>query len=213
VLTDLIGLRDGVETLAAMNMLILPDRTLFITDTYVNANPSPEQLTEITILAADELRRFGITPHVALLSHSCFGSDDSASAQKMRKALALIRLLKRPFEVEGEMHGDAALSMETLNRIFPDSGLTRDANLLIMPNLDAANITFNVLKATAGNGITVGPILLGLSQPAHILTPTATVRRIVNMTALATVDAASQWASRAATSVLSEVNARTEASW
>jgi malate dehydrogenase (oxaloacetate-decarboxylating)(NADP+) len=207
VLANVIGQRDGVETLAAMNMLMLPDRTLFITDTYVNADPSPEQLTEITVMAAEELRRFGITPHVALLSHSCFGSDDTPSAQKMQKALALIRSLKLPFEVEGEMHGDAALSMELLNQVFPDSALTRDANLLVMPNLDAASITFNVLKATAGNGITVGPILLGLSQPAHILTPTATVRRIVNMTALATVDAAAQWASRAATSVLSRVNA------
>ncbi|HZT56082.1 MAG TPA: phosphate acyltransferase, partial [Burkholderiaceae bacterium] len=207
VLSDVIGQRDGVETMAAMNMLMLPERTLFICDTYVNVDPSPEQLTEITVLAADELRRFGITARVALLSHSCFGSDDSPSAQKMRRALALIRSLNPSFEVEGEMHGDAALSTDIREQVFPGSALTRDANLLVMPTLDAANITFNVLKATAGNGITVGPILLGLAKPAHILTPTASVRRIVNMTALASVDAASQWASRTATSVLSRVNA------
>ncbi|KQW00809.1 NADP-dependent malic enzyme [Rhizobacter sp. Root1221] len=207
VVADAIGLREGVETLAAMNMLMLPERTLFICDTYVNADPSPQQLTEITVLAADELRRFGIRPHVALVSHSCFGSEDTPSAQKMRRALALIRSLTPPFEVEGEMHGDAALSKETLDQVFPDSGLTREANLLVMPTLDAANITFNVLKASAGNGITVGPILLGLAKPAHVLTPTASVRRLVNMTALASVDAAAQWASHTATSMLSHVDA------
>ena len=207
VLADVIGLRDGVETLAAMNLLMLPERTLFICDTYVNLDPSPEQLTEIAVLAADEMRRFGLTPHVALLSHSSFGSDDTPSARKMRRALALIRSLKRPFEVEGEMHGDVALSKVLLDQVFPGSALSREANLLVMPTLDAANITFNVLKATSGHGITVGPILLGLAQPAHILTPTASVRRLVNMTALASVDAAARWASHTATSMLSRVKA------
>jgi malate dehydrogenase (oxaloacetate-decarboxylating)(NADP+) len=207
VVAAVIGLRTGVETLAAMNLLMLPERTLFICDTYVNVDPSPEQLTEIAVLAADEIRRFGIVPHVALLSHSNFGSDDTPSARKMRRALALIRSLKRPFEVEGEMHADVALSKDLLDQVFPNSALTREANLLVMPTLDAANITFNVLKATSGRGITVGPILLGLAQPAHILTPTASVRRLVNMTALASVDAAASWGSHTATSMLSRVNA------
>jgi malate dehydrogenase (oxaloacetate-decarboxylating)(NADP+) len=207
VLAAVIGLRDGVETLAAMNLLMLPERTLFICDTYVNSDPSAAQLTEITVLAVDEMRRFGITPHVALLSHSSFGSEDTPSARKMRRALEMIRALKLPFQVEGEMHGDAALSKEILDQVFPDSALSRDANLLVMPSLDAANITFNVLKATSGHGITVGPIVLGLARPAHVLTPTASVRRIVNMTALAAVDAASHWASRTATSVLSRIHA------
>ncbi len=207
VLTDLIGRRDGVETVAAMNMLMLPERTLFVCDTYVNADPSPAQLAEMTILAADEIRRFGITPHVALLSHSSFGSDDSPSARKMRQALALIRSLNPAFEVEGEMHGDAALHKPTLDRVFPGSALSREANLLVMPTLDAANITFNVLKATSGNGITVGPMLLGLAAPVHVLNATASVRRIVNMSALASVDASSAWTSRTATSVLSRIRA------
>jgi malate dehydrogenase (oxaloacetate-decarboxylating)(NADP+) len=207
LLTDLIGRREGVETVAAMNMLMLPERTLFVCDTYVNADPSPAQLAEIAVLAADEVRRFGITPHVALLSHSSFGSDDTPSARKMRHALELIRSLKPRFEVEGEMHGDAALSKQTLDRVFPDAALSREANLLLMPTLDAANITFNVLKATAGNGITVGPILLGLAAPVHVLNATASVRRIVNMSALASVDASSTWASRTATSVLSRIRA------
>jgi malate dehydrogenase (oxaloacetate-decarboxylating)(NADP+) len=138
VVAAVIGLREGVETLAAMNLLMLPERTLFICDTYVNVDPSPEQLTEIAVLAADEIRRFGITPHVALLSHSSFGSDDTPSARKMRRALALIRSLKRPFEVEGEMHSDVALSKDLLDQVFPDSALTREDNLLVMPTLDAA---------------------------------------------------------------------------
>ncbi len=207
LLASVIGLRQGVETLAAMNMLMLAERTLFICDTQVNVDPSPEQLAEITVLAADEVRRFGVVPHVALLSHSNFGSEDTPSARKMRRALKLIRSLKPRFEVEGEMHGDAALSKDLLDHVHPGSALTCDANLLVMPTLDAANITFNVLKATAGQGITVGPVLLGLAKPAHILTPTATVRRIVNMSALACVDCASEWSSRTATSVLSQIRA------
>jgi malate dehydrogenase (oxaloacetate-decarboxylating)(NADP+) len=207
VLASVIGMREGVETLAAMNMLMLPERTLFLCDTYFNVDPSPEQLAEIVVLAADEVRRFGITPAVALLSHSSFGSEDTASARKMRHALELIRSLGLKFEVEGEMHGDAALSGEILNRVFPGSALTHEANLLVMPTLDAANISFNLLKGIAGNGITVGPMLLGLARPAHILTPTASVRRIVNMTALASVDAGAHWGSRTATSVLSRIQA------
>jgi malate dehydrogenase (oxaloacetate-decarboxylating)(NADP+) len=192
---------------AAMNLLILPERTLFVCDTYVNVDPSPAQLAEIAVLAADEVRRFGITPHLAVVSHSNFGSDDTPSARKMRHALELIRSLKPPFEVEGEMHGDAALSRATLERVFPDAALSREANLLLMPTLDAAHITFNVLKAAAGNGITVGPILLGLAAPMHVLDATASVRRIVNMSALASVDVASSWASRTATSMLSRIRA------
>ncbi len=189
VVRDIVGTREGVETLAAMNLLMLPDRALFICDTYVNVDPTAEQIAEMTVLAAEEVQRFGVEPHVALLSHSNFGSEDTPSAQKMRAALALLRGLGLDFEVEGEMHGDAALSKELLDRGFPGAGLSADANLLVMPTLDAANITFNVLKMAAGNGITIGPMLLGAAKPICILTPTATVRRIVNMTALGVVDA------------------------
>jgi malate dehydrogenase (oxaloacetate-decarboxylating)(NADP+) len=184
-----LGLRQGAKTLAAMNAVFLPDRTVFIADTYVNADPSPEQLAEITLLAAEEIRRFGIVPKAALLSHSSFGSSGSPQASKMRSALALINEREPALEVDGEMHGDAALSVEVRKRVFPNSRLEGEANLLIMPTLDAANIAFNLLKAAAGSGVTLGPILLGIAKPAHILTPSATVRRIVNMTALTTVDA------------------------
>jgi malate dehydrogenase (oxaloacetate-decarboxylating)(NADP+) len=184
-----LGLRPGVKTLAAMNAIFLPERTVFIADTYVNADPTPEQLAEITLLAAEEIRRFGIVPKAALLSHSSFGSSNSAQACKMRSALALINEREPALEVDGEMHGDAALSVEVRKRVFPDSRLEGEANLLIMPTLDAANIAFNLLKAAVGSGITLGPILLGIAKPAHILTPSATVRRIVNMTALTSVDA------------------------
>ncbi len=207
LLTDLIGRREGVETVAAMNLLILPERTLFVCDTYVNPDPSPAQLAEIVVLAADAVRRFGIEPRVAMLSHSNFGSDDTPSARKMRHAHELVRSLKLPLEVEGEMHGDAALSREVLDRVFPGAGLSAEANLLVMPTLDAANITFNVLKATAGNGVTVGPILLGLARPAQVLNAHASVRRIVNMSALASVDVAATWVSHTATSVLTRIRA------
>jgi malate dehydrogenase (oxaloacetate-decarboxylating)(NADP+) len=172
-----------------MNLLMLPNRTVFICDTYVNVDPTPEQLTEMTALASEEIRRFGLVPKVALLSHSSFGTSDSPSAVKMRKALELIRATMPELEVEGEMHGDAALSEEVRLKAFPNSRLRGDANLLIMPTLEAANISFNLLKTVGGYGITVGPILLGAARPVHILTPTATVRRIINMTALAVVDA------------------------
>ena len=185
---QVIGLRKGVKTYGAMNAVLLPTRTVFIADTYVNADPTPEQLAEITLLAADEIRRFGITPKVALLSHSSFGTSDLPCAKKMRDALALIEALDRDLEIEGEMHGDAALSENVRKAVFPNSRLKGEANLLIMPTLDAANISFNLLKAAAGGGVTLGPILLGVAKPAHILTQSATVRRIVNMTALTVVD-------------------------
>jgi malate dehydrogenase (oxaloacetate-decarboxylating)(NADP+) len=187
---DVIGLRPGTQTLAAMQMLMLPGRQLFICDTHVNRDPSAEQVAEIALLAADEVRRFGVTPSVALLSHSSFGGSDAPSAVKMRAALALVRARDPKLAVEGEMRGDAALSKPILDREFPDSGLTSEANVLVMPNVDAANISYNLLRVAAGNGITVGGILLGAARSVHILTPSSTVRRIVNMTALAVVDVA-----------------------
>jgi malate dehydrogenase (oxaloacetate-decarboxylating)(NADP+) len=198
-----IGPRQGVCTLGTMNMLILGGRQLFVCDTYVNPDPSPEQLAELTLLAAEELRRFGLIPSVALLSHSSFGSADTPSAQKMRNALALIQDAAPDLAVEGEMHGDAALAKQVLDRVFPASVLTADANLLIMPNLDAANIAYNLLRVAASGGVTVGPILLGADKPVHILTQTATVRGILNMTALAAVDAA-QTNTRAMTKLAAE---------
>jgi malate dehydrogenase (oxaloacetate-decarboxylating)(NADP+) len=187
-----IGLAPGAKNYAAMNMLLLPHRTVFICDTYVNYDPSAEQIAEMTLLAVDEIRRFGITPKVALLSHSSFGTAHTPTAAKMRRALGLIKDLAPGLEVEGEMQGDAALSQEIRERVFPNARLKGEANLLVMPTLDAANIAFNLLKTAAGDGITVGPILLGVARPVHILTPSATVRRIVNMTALTVVDAAAQ---------------------
>jgi malate dehydrogenase (oxaloacetate-decarboxylating)(NADP+) len=173
-----------------MQLLILPDRQLFICDTHVNLDPTAEQIAEMTMLAAEEVRRFGMEPSVALLSHSNFGSSDAPSAQKMRDALEIIRAHAPDFPVDGEMQGDVALSQTVLHEIFPDSDLTQEANLLVMPNMDAANITYNVVRTVSG-GIAVGAILLGAAKPVHILTPAATVRRIVNMSALAVVDAVS----------------------
>ncbi|HEY7902464.1 MAG TPA: NADP-dependent malic enzyme [Casimicrobiaceae bacterium] len=186
---QVIGKRVGVRTYAAMNAVMLPNRTLFIADTYVNPDPTAEELAEITLLAADEIRRFGIVPKVALLSHSSFGTSDHPSARKMQMALGLISALDPELEIEGEMHGDAALDEEVRLKTFPGSRLKGIANLLIMPTLDAANIAFNLLKTAVGSGVTLGPMLLGVAKPVHILTPSATVRRIVNMTALAVVDA------------------------
>jgi len=189
---NVIGTRPGVRTLAAMQMLILPGRQLFICDTHVNRDPTAEEIAEMTILAAEEVQRFGLKPSVALVSHSSFGSSDAPSAQKMREALALV-LAKAPgFPVEGEMHADAALSKAIRDNEFPGSRLETDANLLIMPNADAANITYNALRVIAGGGITVGGILLGAAKPAHIMTPSSTVRRIVNMTAVAVAEAIAQ---------------------
>jgi malate dehydrogenase (oxaloacetate-decarboxylating)(NADP+) len=186
---QIIGRRPGVQHYYALNVLMLPKRTVFICDTYVHLDPTAEQLAEMTVLAAEVVRGFGIVPKVALLSHSTFGSSDAPSARKMRAALALILAREPDLEVEGEMHGDAALSGEVRGAAFPSSRLKGDANLLVMPTLEAANISFNLLKTAAGDGITVGPILLGAAAPVHILTPSATVRRLVNMAALAVVEA------------------------
>jgi malate dehydrogenase (oxaloacetate-decarboxylating)(NADP+) len=172
-----------------MHLLMLPQNTVFVCDTYINPDPDARQLAEMTLLAAAELRRFGLPPRIAMLSHSNFGSSNAPSAVKMREALALVRDADPGLEIDGEMHADAALAKPILDKIRPGSQLTTSANLLIMPNLDAANITFNALKIVAGQGVTVGPILLGAALPAHILTPTSTVRRIVNMTALTAVAA------------------------
>ncbi|MCU0868412.1 MAG: NADP-dependent malic enzyme [Burkholderiales bacterium] len=190
-ISNVIGRKPGVSQFAAMNLLLLPGRTLFICDTYVNLDPGAEEIAEMTRLAAEEVRRFGLLPKVALLSHSNFGSKPSASSLKMSRARELIVAADPTLEIEGEMHGDAALDEQIRTRLFPNSRLKGEANLLIMPTLDAANIAFNLLKVTSGDGITVGPILLGAALPAHIVTPTATVRRLVNMAALAAVDAAS----------------------
>jgi len=187
-----IGRKPGVSSYYAMSMLILPGRTLFICDTYVNYEPTAEQIAEMTLLAAEEVRRFGIVPKVALLSHSFFGAENTPTAIKMRRALELVTERAPNLEVEGEMHGDAALSEDIRRQVFPPSRLKGAANLLVMPSLDAANIAFNLLKTAAGDGLTVGPMLLGAARPVHVLTPTATVRRIVNVTALLSVDAAAQ---------------------
>jgi malate dehydrogenase (oxaloacetate-decarboxylating)(NADP+) len=186
---QVIGLRPGVRHYAAMNALILPARTVFICDTYVTADPDAENIAEMTLLAAEEIRRFGITPKVALLSASNFGSIDLPSSRKMRAALALIEARAPELEIEGEMHGDAAISEDIRTKVFPRTRLRGEANLLVMPTMDAANIAFNLLKTAAGGGVTIGPMLLGAARPVHILTPSATVRRIVNMTALAVADA------------------------
>jgi malate dehydrogenase (oxaloacetate-decarboxylating)(NADP+) len=184
-----IGKRAGVHNFAAMQMLILPDRQLFICDTHVNVDPDAEQIAAMTLMAAEQVRRFGVTPSVALVSHSSFGSSRAPSAVKMREALELITARAPGLSVEGEMRADSALSAMIRDNEFPDSRLTSNANLLIMPNVDAANICYNALRIAAGNGATVGGILLGAAQPAHILTGSATVRRIVDMTAFAVADA------------------------
>ena len=186
---QVIGKRAGVKTYACMNGLILPGRQVFLVDTHVNYDPSAEALAEITVLAAEELKRFGVQPRAALLSHSNYGSSNQPSAIKMREALALIRANAPWLEVDGEMHGDTALDPAYRRELMPASALTGEANLLVLPNIDAANIAYNLLKTTAGGGIAIGPVLLGASKPVHILTPSATVRRIVNMTALTVADA------------------------
>ena len=191
-INQVLGKREGVNVYAAMNALVLPDRQLVLVDTHVNENPTAEQIAEITILAAEEMRRFGLQPKAALLSHSNFGSGNSESAQKMRAALAIIQRDAPDLEVDGEMHGDTALDGAYRKKMMPSSSLHGEANLLVMPNIDAANISYNLLKTTAGNNIAIGPILLGCAKPVHILTPSATVRRIVNMTALCVVDAVAQ---------------------
>ncbi len=190
VIRDLIGKRSDVHTLGAMNYLMLPGRSLFICDTHVNQDPSAQEIAEITLMAAEQVRRFGVQPKVALLSHSNFGSSPSASARKMSRAASLIDAMSAgELEVDGEMHGDAALSEEFRRAANPNSVLKGEANLLVLPNIDAANISYNLLKMTSGEGVTIGPILLGVARPVHILTTTSTVRRLVNMAALAVVEA------------------------
>ena len=186
---QVIGLRPGVKTYACMNGLLLPERQVFLVDTHVNYDPSAEQLAEITTMAAEEMMRFGIRPKAALLSHSNFGSSNQPSAVKMRQALELLRSSTPWLEVDGEMHGDMALDGQARAKLMPNSTLAGDANLLVLPNIDAANISYNLLKTAAGGNIAIGPVLLGAAQPVNILTPSATVRRIVNMTALTVADA------------------------
>jgi malate dehydrogenase (oxaloacetate-decarboxylating)(NADP+) len=186
---QVIGKRAGVNTFACMNGLMLPGRQVFMVDTHVNYDPTAEQLTEFTIMAAEEMRRFGIQPKAALLSHSNFGSSNQPSAVKMRDVLELLRQKAPWLEVDGEMHGDVALDAAARHAIMPNSTLIGDANLLVLPNIDAANIAYNLLKTAAGGNIAVGPVLLGAAKPVHILTPSTTVRRIVNMTALTVADA------------------------
>ncbi|WP_246072718.1 NADP-dependent malic enzyme [Extensimonas perlucida] len=186
---QVIGKRPGANTYAAMNALLLPERQVFLVDTHVNYDPSAAQLAEITVMAAEEMMRFGVRPKAALLSHSNFGSSNEPSAVKMRATLALLRVQAPWLEVDGEMHGDVALDGAARRALMPRSTLEGDANLLVLPNIDAANIAYNLLKTAAGGNIAIGPVLLGAAQPVHILTASATVRRIVNMTALTVADA------------------------
>ena len=186
---QVIGQREGAHCYAALNGLMLPGRQVFLVDTHVNYDPSAEQLAEITMMAARKIMRFGITPKAALLSHSNFGSSDQPSAVKMRQTLALLQARAPWLEVDGEMHGDVALDEVARARLMPNSTLQGDANLLVCPNIDAANIAYNLLKTAAGGNIAIGPMLLGVAKPVHILTSSATVRRIVNMTALTVVEA------------------------
>jgi malate dehydrogenase (oxaloacetate-decarboxylating)(NADP+) len=186
---QVIGHRAGVSTYACMNGLLLPDRQIFLVDTHINYDPSAEQLTEITIMAAQEMMRFGIRPKAALLSHSNFGSADTPTAIKMRQTLAMVQEKAAWLEIDGEMHGDLALDGLHRESIMPGSSLKGNANLLVLPNLDSANIAYNLLKTAAGGNIAIGPVLLGAGKPVHILTASTTVRRIVNMTALTVADA------------------------
>ncbi|MGF6442316.1 NADP-dependent malic enzyme [Paraburkholderia youngii] len=185
---QVIGKKPGAKVYAAMNGLVLPNRQIFLVDTHVNVDPTPEELAEITIMAAEEVRRFGIEPKVALVSHSNFGSSNAPSAQKMRDTLEILRDRAPELQIDGEMHGDVALDSNLRREVLPDSTLEGDANLLVLPNIDAANIAYNLLKTAAGNNIAIGPILLGAAKPVHVLTPSATVRRIVNMAALLVAD-------------------------
>ncbi|WP_151447420.1 NADP-dependent malic enzyme [Lacisediminimonas profundi] len=189
---QVLGKRPGANVFAAMNGILLKDRNVVLVDTHVNEDPSAAEIAEITVMAAEEMRRLGMFPRAALLSHSNFGSSDSRSAVKMREALAIIRKMDPTLEVDGEMHGDTALNAERLKSMMPDSPLTGDCNLLVMPNIESANIAYNLLKVGAGGGVAIGPLLLGCAKPVHILTPSATVRRIVNLTALCVVDAVSE---------------------
>ena len=192
VVQEIFGYREGVHAAGAMNALLLPSGNTFIADTYVNEDPSAEQLAEITLLAAETVRRFGIEPKVALLSHSQFGSSKSLAALKMRETLDLVRERAPDLMIDGEMHGDAALVESIRHERMPDSPLKGSANILIMPNVEAARISYNLLRVSSSEGVTVGPVLMGVSKPVHVLTPIASVRRIVNMVALAVVEAQTQ---------------------
>jgi len=196
-INQVIGRRKGgslatpqdVPVYACMSGLMLPGRQVFLVDTHVNDDPTPEELCEITAMAAEEVRRFGVQPKAALLSHSNFGTSDHPSAVKMRRTLSLLREQAPWLEVDGEMHGDLALDSAARRALMPRTTLSGEANLLVLPNIDAANIAYNLLKTAAGGGIAIGPVLLGAAKPVHILTPSATVRRIVNLTALTVADA------------------------
>ena len=172
-----------------MNALIINNSNFFIADTYVNANPTAEQLAQGTLMCAAEMKRFGITPKVALLSNSNYGSIDLPESRKMQQALEIVRTKNPDLEIDGEMQGDVAMMEDMRKQIFPETTLKGSANLLVMPNLEAANISYNLLRVSSPNGITIGPILMGLNKPVHMVTPISTVRRIVNMVALAAVDA------------------------
>jgi malate dehydrogenase (oxaloacetate-decarboxylating)(NADP+) len=185
---QVIGLRKGISTYACMNALLLPDRQVFLVDTHINYDPSAEQLAEITIMAAEEMKRFGVVPKAALLSHSNFGSSNHASAVKMRHTLALVQERAPWLEIDGEMHGDVAIDTPARRNLMPATTLHSDANLLVLPNLDSANIAYNLLKTAAGGNIAIGPVLLGAAKPVQILTASTTVRRIVNMTAITVAD-------------------------
>ena len=185
---QVIGLRKGISTYACMNALLLPDRQVFLVDTHINYDPSAEQLAEITIMAAEEMKRFGVVPKAALLSHSNFGSSNHASAVKMRHTLALVQKHAPWLEIDGEMHGDVAIDSPARRSLMPATTLHSDANLLVLPNLDSANIAYNLLKTAAGGNIAIGPVLLGAAKPVQILTASTTVRRIVNMTAITVAD-------------------------
>ena len=187
---DVIGLKEGVRDASAMSVLIMPSGTFFLCDTHVTPDPSAEELVEMTLLSADVIRDFGVTPKVALLSHSSFGTSDTASARKVREAVGLLSIRAPDLEVDGEMQGDAAMDEALRERIFPNSRLSGQANLFVMPNLDAANCAFTLL-ATIGKGLPVGPILVGAAKPVHILIPSVTARGIVNMSAVAVVNAQS----------------------
>jgi len=187
---SVIGRRAGARSMATMNAVMLPEHTLFIADTFVNELPSADELADIALMAAHEVRRFGVPAKVAFLSHSMYGSSQRESAQRMRAARNLFAARAPEIECDGELQGDAALSEAIRSSALSEHSLSGAANLLVCPNLDAANILFNVLKVTASHGVTIGPILLGAAAPVHILTPSATMRRLVNMTALAVADAA-----------------------
>lgn len=189
VIEKLFGFREDVKVAGAMNALLLPSGNTFIADTYVNEDPTPDQLAELTLMAAETVRRFGIEPKVALLSHSSFGTSNAPAARKMRETLALIKTRAPDLEIDGEMHGDAALVESIRQELMPDSPLKGSANILIMPNVEAARISYNLLRVSCSEGVTVGPVLMGIAKPVHVLTPVASVRRIVNMVALAVVEA------------------------